>query len=39
MAAVQAEVLRLGGAVTVETVPEVGTRFIFRIPMVKDIAA
>jgi two-component sensor histidine kinase len=39
MAAVRAEVLRLGGAVTVETVPEVGTRFIFRIPIIKDIAA
>ncbi len=39
MAAVRAEVLRLGGAVTVETVPEEGTRFIFRIPIIKDIAA
>jgi two-component sensor histidine kinase len=39
MAAVRAEVLCLGGAVTVETVPEEGTRFIFRIPILKDIAA
>ena len=39
MAAVRAEVLRLGGAVTVESVPEEGTRFVFRIPILKDIAA
>jgi signal transduction histidine kinase len=39
MAAVRAEVLKLGGAVTVETVAEEGTRFIFRIPIIKDIAA
>jgi chemotaxis protein histidine kinase CheA len=39
MVAVHAEVLRLGGAITVETVAEVGTRFIFRIPIIKDIAA
>gem|GEM_PF-5571159 len=39
MAAVRAEVLRLGGTVTVETVAEEGTRFIFRIPIIKDIAA
>jgi chemotaxis protein histidine kinase CheA len=39
MAAVRAEVHRLGGAVTVETVAEEGTRFIFRIPIIKDIAA
>lgn len=39
MAAVRAEVLRLGGTVAVETVPEEGTRFVFRIPILKDIAA
>ena len=38
MAAVRAEVLRLGGTVAVETVPEQGTRFVFRIPILKDIA-
>ena len=39
MAAVRAEVLLLGGTVTIENVPEVGARFIFRIPLLKDIAA
>jgi len=33
LAAVRAEVIRLGGAVTVETIPEQGTQFIFRIPI------
>ena len=39
MAAVRQEVMRLGGSVTVETAPEIGTRFIFTIPLLKDIAA
>jgi len=39
MAAVHSEVLRLGGAISVETTPDLGTQFIFRIPLLKDIAA
>ena len=39
MAAVRSEVLRLGGAISVDTAPDLGTQFIFRIPILKDIAA
>ena len=39
MAAVRQEVLRLGGNVTIETANDQGTQFIFRIPILKDIAA
>jgi len=36
MAAVHAEVLSLGGTVSVTTVPEQGTQFIFNIPILKN---
>jgi len=39
MAAVRSEVLRLGGVISVDTAPDLGTQFIFRIPLLKDIAA
>ncbi len=38
MAAVREEVERLGGSIAIETVIDQGTRFIFRIPILKNIA-